>query len=497
MEYCRFHPIKPATYHCPRCEETLCDHCVDEGEQNIDKRCFSCGSELISLGARYNAEPFWRRLKESFHYPLNTETIILVVIMSVLGSVIFYLPFAIIWYLMITGAFMKYCFTCLESTSTGSFKAPDITAAYEGGIVLALQLIAIVVVLVGSVIATAIWLSPGLASFLGLVIIIALPAIMINFSLTENILDAINPLKIIYLITAVGLPYCILLALIIIMMGSVGVLNELFSTESYSFISNTIQSAIGNYYTIVIFHIMGYMIFQYQNQLGFIARTEDDDTTKARSEVERIIAKISIEVKKGNYEKASSLFQQGIKKFPNDKLINQHCFDFLLAIKNHTLIEDFSSLYFKHLKLIKREDQLSIAYKRILHASPNYMPDNPADRLLLAQACKDSGDSRSAVKLLNALHKTYPDFLQLPKAYQLMAEALKDLPKMEEKSAQYEKLATHFEKVQQQRTTQKQKDKKTNKPLEGLSLVEKGPIKNDNKPSSDNSIDYDGGIDFS
>jgi tetratricopeptide (TPR) repeat protein len=443
-----------------------------------------------SLGARYNAEPFWRRLQDSFHYPLNTETIILIIGTALLSTIIFFLPFAFIWYLMITGAFMKYCFTCLESTSNGSFRAPDITAAYEGGIIIALQLFAIIVVLVGSIIGTAAWLGTGMASLLGLLVIICFPAILISFALTESILDAINPLKIIYLISAVGLPYGLLLALIMIMMGSVSIINELIGSQDFSFIATSLQSAVANYYTIVVFHIMGYMIFQYQNQLGFIARQEDESSS--RSEMERILANISIHVKQGDYDKAAKLFQNAIKKFPNDKSLNQHCFDFLLGIKNITLIEDFSSLYFKHLKLIKREDQLSIAYKRILHAHPKYRPDTPADRLMLAQACKENGDSRSAVKLLNGLHKEFHEFKQLPIAYKLMSEALKDLPDMEMQSIQYAKLAKHFENEMKKRKAPTKKTKSA-----GFSLVDKNSVEDNSKPEDDNSINYDGGIDFS
>ncbi|MGH1486869.1 MAG: hypothetical protein ACRBCI_11655 [Cellvibrionaceae bacterium] len=488
MEYCKYHPLKPATYQCTHCNTKNCDNCIDEAHNSKTERCFICGNEAEDLGARYNAEPFWRRLQESFNYPLNTETVVLIIGVAVLTTAISFLPFALLWQLMLTGAFMKYCFCCLERTSTGSFKAPDITAAYDGGLIIALQLIAMVAIIAGILITANIWLGVGFASLLGGVIICCVPAILINFALTESIFDAINPLKVAYLIIAVGLPYGLLLALIMVMLGSVGVISEIIG-NNFSFLALSLQSAASNYYTIVIFHLMGYMIFQYQEQLGFIARDDDDQSSRQRSNAERTLAKISVHIKEGQYDKATILFQTAMKENPNNKDIYNQCFDFLLAIKDHKLIEDYSTYYFTFLRDVNREDQLTIAYKKILHAHPKYTPISAEDRFMLAQEFKNSGDARTTIKLLNGLPKQYPDFKKLGETYQLIAEALHDIPKMKDKAEKYSALAHKHEEARRKRTVKKHLKLPTEKP--------------DNKdqpaaenPSNTDDINYDGGIDF-
>ena len=516
MKYCQYHPLTPATYECDQCKNSQCDHCVDEGDQGVKHACFLCHKEVVSLGAMYNAEPFWRRFQESFRYPLRTESIAFIIGMAFLNIAIVFLPFTIVWFLILFGIFMKYCFSCLEKTAKGSLTPPNITTAYDGGIILALKLIAILFIIGFSIVGVQIWLGTGIATFFGVLALCCCPAIIINFSLSESIIDAVNPLKILYLIIAVGLPYGLLLAIILIMSGSVGFINALISSES-SFISLGLQIAVSNYYTIVIFHLMGYMLFQYQGQLGFIARQEEDEAKPGRDAAERILANIEVHVKEGYYNEALLLFQDALKKHSKNKPLHDKCFEFLLATKNIPLLDDFSPLYINFLAKNQAKDQLTLTYKKILKTHPKFSPQAPEDKLLLAQECKASGDSLSVIRLLNGIHQQSPNFGRLIPAMELMVEALKDLPNMAEKAEKFDLLVKRFkEKKEKERTKPKPRVPMQAKLEESLSLedqikdnadkftAKKAPIPSkttpDNKIAPKNKIesdmDYDGGIDF-
>lgn len=78
MDYCKYHPLDGATYACRACNSHQCDKCVDD-EHNA-AHCFVCGAVLESLGSANTVEPFWRRLKEAFKYPVNTNSMSLIVI---------------------------------------------------------------------------------------------------------------------------------------------------------------------------------------------------------------------------------------------------------------------------------------------------------------------------------------------------------------------------------------------------------------------------------
>lgn len=437
MKYCQYHPLTAAAYQCNYCQTSQCDDCVDEGAQGDCSSCFICRNKVENLGARYSAHPFWRRFQEIFRYPLKTETIVFIIGMAILNIVIVFLPFTIIWFLILLGIFMKYCFSCLEKTAKGSLVPPNITSAYEGGIVLALKLITILFIIGVSTIGVQLWLGTAMATFFGVLALGCCPAIIINFSLSESVIDAVNPLKILYLITSIGLPYGLLLAIISIMLGSVSFINELISNEA-SYVSLGLQMTVSNYYTIVTFHLMGYMLFQYQGQLGFIARREEASFKSTRNVIERSLANIEVHVKEGYYNEALIIFQESLKKYSNNKKLHDKCFELLLATKNLSGIDAFLPIYIKYLMDNQGRQQLFPIYKKIFEIYPKFMPKSPDVKLLLAQECRASGDSLSAIRLLNGLYRASPDFNQLITAMELMLEALRDLPHLSKKADEFD-----------------------------------------------------------
>jgi len=430
VDHCKYHPLKGATYICEECAIYQCDKCVDDESRHNDAvTCFICGSVLTSLGSANTVSPFWRRLSETFKYPINRSSISIIVITSIFLMLAMLIPFGIILYLFAAGSMLKYSFTCLMLTAQGKMKAPHAQNAYQDGIKLLFQLVIINAILALMVAAVAHYMGTALGGLLALFAIMAYPAILIRFALTGNMLAAINPLSALSLITAIGLPYGLLIAFILIMMTSVGVLHgwlgELLPTMSY-----LLQTIVSSYYLLVVFHLMGYMLFQYQNELGFVARADDENKTK-RSDVGRTEAKIDVMLKEGNYEQVVKLYTQAFERFPLQAKFYDKYFDFLYACKKKKLMTNYAPRYLDFYFKQKRVDKLSLAYKQILVLVPEYLPDSPAIRLQLAGLLKQQGDIKLVLPLINGMHKRYPEYLGLIEAYTLLAESLAELPNMQ------------------------------------------------------------------
>ncbi|MGQ9427471.1 hypothetical protein ACXYTJ_14510 [Gilvimarinus sp. F26214L] len=451
MDYCSYHPLTPATFSCLGCHTHNCDRCVNEGDPGQDPTCFSCEQAMESLGAVNQATPFWRRLEESFRYPLNMNTMVLIIGVSFLSIVFAKVPFSFLWLLILNGAFLKYSFSCLENTAGGTLVAPDITEAYSGGLRIILHLF-LMTVFAGVVIAGAArFLGMQFAGAVAIFLVVATPAILILYALSDSVVEALNPASIIRLISAIGLPYGLLLAFIMIMTASVGVINQLFVSSSYSALSTALQSMVGNYYSVVMFHLMGYVIFQYQGELGFVAREDFGEDTEPRSQRDRLAAKLDILVKEGDYNGVVTLLDTAARHFPDDRELNRMAFEFFYATRRR--VEAAASSYLDYLIRSGQDHQLVLIYKRVLHLAPGYRPPSPDTRYRLAQACRDGGDSLSAAKLLKGMHLEFPDYPRLVQAYELLTEALEDLPHQGEQARKCREFTRKLARVTAQKLT--------------------------------------------
>lgn len=457
MDFCKYHPLDGATHACRQCNIYQCDKCIDIS--NPDTRCFLCGNTLESLGAANTVEPFWRRLPEAFKYPLNSSSMSLIVgtsIISVLATLMpFLLILSVLMYLFAAGSILKYSFSCLERTALGEMKAPDVMDAYQGGIKLLFQLVLITIILSAVVGIAGYYLGNAIGGFLLVVVVFSFPAILIRFAQTENMLEAMNPLHALGLIAAIGLPYGLLIAFILIMMSSVGVLHQLIG-QLFPAISYLLQSVISNYYTVVLFHLMGYMLFQYQGQLGYIA--EEVDERPLVSDAEQLAAKIDVFLKEGDYEQVVKLYYYAFKHYPAEAIFYERYFELLYACKKAALMMDYGTDYLLFLIKKKRFDKITLVYKQILMIAPEFVPVQPEVRVQLARQLKQQGDSKRTVKLLNGMHKLYPSFTGLIEAYELLAEALDDLPGMQTQALKCREWIVQFSHKAVEKAAQAERD---------------------------------------
>ncbi|KAA3640228.1 MAG: hypothetical protein DWP95_08995 [Proteobacteria bacterium] len=425
-QHCQYHPLIPATYFCTECETSFCDDCVDDSGYNPVARCFQCNHTLDTLGPG-NIEPFWRRLQQSFRYPLATQSLVFILILSVLCSIALYIPFAILIYLALFGSVFKYCLSCLSHTAEGFMTPPDITEAYEGGFRKMLVLI-VMLFLTGLVINLAnSYLGSAIGGIVALMVTLSFPAIIINYAISDSMIESLNPSNIFNLIHSIGLPYGLILAFIFIMMGSIAVLYQLVAIIPSS-LDAIFLYAVTFYYAIVIHHLMGYMVFQFQSALGYSARLQDGSNTK-RGGHAIAMAKISTLVKQAEFNDATKLLREQVQLNADKLPLNTKFFDLLLATRNQEVIAEFLPKYFKLLASNNRQDLISRSYKRVMAKMPDFELNNPDLKLLISQASFDHNDARVAIKLLHGIHKKHPDFKDLIPALNLLAQALDEYPK--------------------------------------------------------------------
>lgn len=269
MDTCKYHPLQATVFQCDACQISTCESCVDYHDDAHEPRCVHCHGPLISVVNSENIAPFWRRIEQAFRYPVNGNTLLLIVILSVVSTVAAELLGSGLVSLVITlaafGGLLKYSFMCLMETSEGEFTPPDITEALTGGLGLAFKMIAMIILMVGSVLVLAFYVHEMVALLAAVLYIIGLPAVIITFAHTQSIFAALNPMFFLGLIWRIGFPYAALLGFMLIMSGSVSLLDSLIG-DGYAAVSGVLSMIVSNYYTVVMFHIMGYLLYQYRDR---------------------------------------------------------------------------------------------------------------------------------------------------------------------------------------------------------------------------------------
>lgn len=445
MSQCKYHPLKAARYYCRHCQIHTCDLCCDEPpatSDDVSRRCFTCSQPITDLGAAHTVEPFWRRLDKIYRYGLSTNALFVIIVCSLLTLASLFNP----WLLLIPTLLMtRYSFDCLEQTALGTLKAPSITNSFSGGIVLLIQLIAIVIIAVGMISLCGYYLGQDIAALAGLLIIFMLPAIFILLAINGSLSDAIHPSNIGQLIAATGATYIIMLLFVFVMIASVGLLSSLIG-ESHRAIQFFAQNLVANYYTVVVFHLMGYLVFQKQEALGFYA-ADSDLAREPRTDFEIEQARIEVLVKEGQYQHALEIYRDLLPKHSNNLGLWEKCLKLMCQAGKPEQVKRFADQIMP--RLLVRDDEFYIAkvYRDILAKAPGYQPMRSHNAIRLAQVLFNLRDYQAVAKLLNQFHKKHPDKQETYTAYDLLANALDCIPGMEARAKSYRDFLLRLEKT--------------------------------------------------
>ncbi|WP_299974908.1 B-box zinc finger protein [uncultured Pseudoteredinibacter sp.] len=443
MSYCRYHPTEAASYYCESCHYHACKHCSNDSDSFDEQsaQCFLCKRELSSLGASLTAEPFWRRIGKAFRYALGKEALTALIITALIALLGIYIPLVN----LIALAFLyKYCFFCLEQTAHGNMKAPDVAKASSGGLQILLQIIGLLILSIGSTIIISAFLGVTLAVLWMIFMAAALPAAFMILSINKDFSQAINPQRQLEVMAAIGPSYFLLLMLLFIMMSSVGLLHWLIG-EQFSTLGQLSSTFVSNYYSVVMFHLMGYVVFQYQDKLGIVAQQQDENKNK-RSDKQKLDAKLGMLLKDGDYQAAVQLMRNQLARSPIDGENAERLLNLLIELEDKETLAKVSEDYFAQLFITEQHYKIGSRFKQLKVLIPDYRPQKMGLRLQLAQHMDNSGDFKQAALLLKNFHKESQDKRLVVEAYELMVNCLNKLPNGAQQAQPYQHYVANIKK---------------------------------------------------
>lgn len=432
-QYCKFHPLEPALWYNSRSHMAYCERCVDSGETRGglgQAHCFLSGDELQYLGSANIAKPFWEILGQFFRYPLKPDSLLMIgvfvvaawAVLGLLGTTS--LLFLLVGALLVLACITRYGFLVLAFTAEGRDAPPTLQETFAGaGLDVLFQQLAVQMIF-GFFLAAVGQLGSDFLSLLALVLVVFVtPASLMILATEKSIALAVHPSSIWHLISSVGWPYLLLYAFLFLLWGAEAAFIEVFAGEIAAEYFIPLLVGVTLYFLMVAYRLMGYVIFQYQADIGFVA--EDQlAREKRRVSIDPLDAKVEVLVKDGRYEQAVEVLSKHLRTQPSSLRHHDKLARLLMAMDDPQQALAHGQVYMEHLCKLGDEARLYFLYSDYEKLDSKFLPEQPEVCLILAQQLFRRGKFAQVCHLLVNLHKRAPNYERIAEAYLLMAQAL-------------------------------------------------------------------------
>jgi len=265
---CKYCPKQPAAYLCENCDIGFCLHCVPEDKRTIAPRCTLCRQHLTSINSHQVVPAFWTQWLYFLRLPLIPSILTTLIIYAFLSLL---LPneglSAVVFQGVYWGLLLMMLFELSNLLAEGRTDIISVEEIWQKGepfllIKLLIQVILVTMFIIGIKQHFGTWASLSFIILYGL----GFPASVLLLALEKRFFSAVNPLRIIYVITAIGLPY---LWLYVSWLSALGISVLLYNLQQDGHtIYALVAMFVSFYFWTVWFAILGYATYQYHQQLG-------------------------------------------------------------------------------------------------------------------------------------------------------------------------------------------------------------------------------------
>jgi len=390
--------------------------------------CPRCSKAMRYLGSGSDVVPFWNRIGAFFRYPFHSDPLIVIAICTLVPLMAPKNLIGLAIWFVLALALMKYTYAVINHTAEGHLKPPPVLEAFTGSGFSIVFLQLLVFVLMGGLVATAAMVGGPILMLLAIAfVVLALPASIMVLAMDRSVGAAVNPATLAVLISRIGTPYFLLYGYLILLTLASGVAQDFALNHFPVWVSQPLSGFLNSTFSLILFNMLGYLLFQYREELGLGAADEEipeEQDNQHRDRSARFDADIDMNLKDGNYDRVQSMLKEALKRDRSNGLRLEQLYRLLMA-RN-----DVAELYRNHPRLLgwladtNNGDGMVALLECLLKAEPGFRLDDPELSVRCARILYLRGHYRLTLRLLQDFHKRFPDSDQLAPAYVLMAQAL-------------------------------------------------------------------------
>ena len=348
-------------------------------------------------------QPLWERIPAVFRYALHPTPLILCASLALISALLPFLFISILVYALMT----KYAFEVLIRTSEGDLTPPDLgseTLSENYGVVYK-QLLMFAIL--GAIIyAFASREMEMLAILSRLVFLLFLPAMTMVLATTDSLVSAFNPALLFGMVMRIGWSYLALYGLLFIIYMAESNTEGLLLSLIGEWAVTPIYTAINLFFSVMAYHMMGYLLYQNHAELGISQRTKNEEPVDATE------AKLDLfysYLDQGLMDAAKTELLGRAKQEPGDSKLLQKAATFLMANGSEEERLRFARYFLPILLESERPSLAATMFQDLVAENPEFSLRRADHYLQLMRALVQIGQEKTAVKLSQNIHKRFPN----------------------------------------------------------------------------------------
>jgi len=431
---CLYHPKEEAQWFCPSCSSTLCNECSSKKTINgysgtADLRfCLKCNHPLDKNFKLPDIPPMKTRLLPALTYPIKPGPFVLMLVLSILSFLAFKLtPYGIIAAIALWTIWLKYSISAMFETMHGKMAPPDIQSETSPGeFVMLLKQIIIIYPLAFAGYFIHKHSGAYAASAFFMLVTLVLPAIISVLAINDSLFKALNLVQAVRISLKTGVGYLMMCLFIAAIVGSTSALSmyifQYVPEDRFVFLS----VMLSNYFTLMIYHLIGYMVYKNHEKLGF----ETVYSKKYCPEIKTpaigftargLLKDVNRLIKTGQIEEAAALISDNTNTIHDSHIISERYHNLLKILGHKDKLLFYAPVYMNHLYIDDKKDKLVEVYQECNYINKDFVPEKDA-ALKTASELLVRNKHKEALKLLEKFANSGPKDDSTAKAYIQAAE---------------------------------------------------------------------------
>lgn len=350
--------------------------------------------------------PFWTRLRQISLFPLRGEALITLVVLS-LASVLTEIPILglFAWLFLLAMAY-KYAFSVLRDTAHGHLEAQ--AGMLDAPDSVLIKFLAMNIVLAIGVVALLFLLGPAGLVIGTLLAILVQPAATLSLAMENSLVAALNPATWIELIQRVGAPYFLLCVLLFVFQLSAQRAELWLAPLLPTVLGGIVAQAVFLWGLFATFHLMGYLLYQSHEALGFEPHRHEAEAEIPRTPDQRLLESAGVRLQEGDAAGARALIEEVIGGRAVGLEVHELYRRLLKADGAREPLLRHGRQYL-HLLIQEKQDRRALGLAReCLDADPGFATLDAADGLRLAERAATLGQHKLALDLLIGVARSHP-----------------------------------------------------------------------------------------